>query len=286
MSLSRPLPTSLACWSAANGDIPRLDREVLAAHALQVSRAKVVARPETTLSAEQGRTLNRLAARRRRQEPLAHILGEKEFFGLSFKVDRRVLAPRPETELLVETLLRKAKPGERVLDLGTGSGCIAIAVKTERPDLQVTASDLSADALAVAADNAQRHKAKVRFVQSDWFSALANEFDAILTNPPYVADGDAALGELRFEPKMALAGGATGLDALEAVIGQAGAHLRPGAWLGLEHGHDQAAAVAALLERHGFERIANQRDLAAHPRLTTAHKPLGAICQDQTSCAR
>ena len=222
------------------------------------------------------KVLREIAARRRRQEPLAYILGEKEFFGLRFKVDRRVLVPRPETELLVETLISKAQPGEQVLHLGTGSGCIAIAAKVERPDLRVTASDLSAAALAVAAANAKRHKADVHFVRSDWFDALADEFDAIVANPPYVADGDAALGQLRFEPKTALAGGAKGLDALEAVISQAGAQLRPGAWLCLEHGHDQAAAVAALLRGQGFQDISTKRDLAAHPRLTLAHRPLGA----------
>ena len=207
---------------------------------------------------------------------MAYILGEKEFFGLKFKVDRRVLVPRPETELLVETLINKAQPGEQVLDLGTGSGCIAVAVKVERPDLRVTASDLSAAALAVAAANAKRHKADVHFVRSDWFDALADEFDAIVANPPYVADRDAALGELRFEPKMALAGGADDLDAVQTVVRQAGTHLRPGAWLCLEHGHDQAAAVAALLRGQGFQDISAKRDLAAHPRLTIAHKPLGA----------
>lgn len=217
---------------------------------------------------------------------MAYILGEKEFFGLGFKVDRRVLVPRPETELLVETLIDKAKPGEHVLDLGTGSGCIAVAVKTQRPDLRVTASDFSPAALAVAAANAERHKADIHFVRSNWFDALADEFDAIVANPPYVADRDAALGELRFEPKAALAGGVTGLDALEAIISRAGAHLRPGAWLGMEHGQDQAAAVAALLKMHGFERISARRDLAAHPRLTVAHKPLRAIGPGQKSCVR
>ena len=172
------------------------------------------------------------------------------------------------------------------MDLGTGSGCIAVAVKTQRPDLRVTASDFSPAALAVAAANAERHRADIQFVQSDWFDALADEFDAIVANPPYVADRDAALGELRFEPKAALAGGVTGLDALEAVISRAGAHLRPGAWLGMEHGQDQAAAVAALLKMHGFERIAIRRDLAAHPRLAVAHKPLRAIGPGQKSCVR
>ena len=217
---------------------------------------------------------------------MAYILGEKEFFGLGFRVDRRVLVPRPETELLVETLIDKAKPGEQVLDLGTGSGCIAVSVKTQRPDLRVTASDFSPAALAVATANAERHRADIQFVRSDWFDALADEFDAIVANPPYVADRDAALGELRFEPKAALAGGVTGLDALEAIISRAGAHLRPGAWLCLEHGHDQAAAVAALLKMHGFERISARRDLAAHPRLTVAHKPLRAIGPGQKSCVR
>ena len=207
---------------------------------------------------------------------MAYILGEKEFFGLRFKVDRRVLVPRPETELLVETLISKAQPGEQVLDLGTGSGCIAVAAKVERPDLRVTASDISAAALAVAADNAKRHKADIHFVQSDWFSALADQFDAIVANPPYVADRDAALGELRFEPTAALAGGADGLDAVQTVVRQAGAQLRPGAWVCLEHGQDQAAAVAALLQGQGLQDISTKRDLAAHPRLTIAHRPLGA----------
>ena len=246
--------------------------EVLAAHVLQTSRARILAHPTAPLTPEQARALNRLAARRRRQEPVAYLIGEKEFFGLKFKVDNRVLVPRPETELLVEAIIDKAQPGERVLDLGTGSGCIAVAVKTERPDLQVTATDVSAAALAVAAANAKRHKADIDFVQSSWFDALAKEFDAIVANPPYVADRDVVLGELRFEPKIALAGGQNGLDAIKAIASQAGAHLRPGAQLCLEHGHDQAPTVAALLRRQGFERIVSKRDLAAHPRLTIARR--------------
>lgn len=204
---------------------------------------------------------------------MAYLLGAKEFFGLRFQVDNRVLVPRPETELLVETLIDKAQPGARILDLGTGSGCIAIAIKKERPDLRVTASDVSDAALTVAAANAKRHKADIRFIQSDWFDAIAGEFDAIAANPPYVADRDTALGELRFEPKAALAGGRDGLDALTMIVRQAGAHLRPGAWLLLEHGHDQAPTVAALLKEQGFQGIATKRDLAAHPRLTLARKP-------------
>ena len=265
---------TLAAWLVANADLRRLDRELLAAHVCKIDRARVISRPETSLTAERRQALDGLAQRLRLGEPLAYLVGAKEFFGLAFKVNANVLVPRPETELLVEAVLEKAKPGARVLDLGTGSGCIAIALKVRRPDLRVTATDLSAAALEVAAENASRHGAEIEWLQVDWLQAVPGDFDLIAANPPYVADCDPALCALRFEPRQALASGGDGLDAIKAIIAQAAERLPAGAWLCLEHGWEQAPAVAAQLCVQGYQDIATQRDIAGHPRTTSARKCL------------
>ena len=263
---------TLAAWFAANADLDRLDRELLAAQVCAIDRARVVSRLERPLTAERRQALDGLAERLRLGEPLAYLLGAKEFFGLPFKVNASVLVPRPETELLVEAVLEKAMPGARVLDLGTGSGCIAIALKVQRPDLHVTATDLSTTALAVAAENAARHGVEIEWLQSDWLQAVPGHFDLIAANPPYVADCDPALCALRFEPRQALAGGSDGLDAIKAIIAQASERLSAGAWLCLEHGCDQAPAVAAHLRAQGYQDITTRRDLAGHPRTTSARQ--------------
>ena len=270
---SYPAQMTLAAWLALNHDIDRIDRELLAAHVLETTRARVIARPDRPLMPPQRQSLNGLAARWRRGEPMAYLFGAKEFFGLAFKVNPSVLVPRPETELLVEFALAKAKPGDRVLDLGTGSGCIAITLKAQRPDLQVTATDLSATALQVAAENAARHHADIAFLRGDWLKAVRGQFDLILANPPYVADLEPALTALRHEPQEALNGGDGGLDAIKAIIYEAADQLSPRAWLCLEHGHDQAPAVAAQLRMRGYQGIATEQDLAGQPRLTSCRRP-------------
>ncbi len=263
---------SLGAWLAANEDIDRLDRELLAAKVLAVSRAKVIASPETILTLEAERTLNELANRHRRDEPLAYILGEKDFFGFRLEVNPRVMIPRPETEQLVEIAIAQAPWGARILDLGTGSGCIAVAIKGCRPGLHVTATDLSNRALTTAARNAVAHSLSIHFLQSDWFSAVQGQFDCIVANPPYVADAEAASGPLAYEPRMALASGIQGFNALGVIIDQASPYLAANAWLCLEHGHQQGDAVAAHMHRNGFALVATKTDLAGHPRVTMGQK--------------
>jgi release factor glutamine methyltransferase len=256
--------------------LPRQEAQSLLELAAGLDRVAQVAHPERVLMAQQVALVQALFARRRTGEPLAYMLGEREFWGLAFKVNPAVLIPRPETELLVELALERLPPhaAARVLDLGTGSGAVAIALAHERPGIELTAVDVSADALAVARANASRHGVHVEFALGDWFAALAGRtgirFDLILGNPPYIAAADPHLarGDLPHEPAQALVAGPEGLDALRNIVSQAGAHLAPGGWLLLEHGFDQESACQALFERAAFAQIRTWRDLAGLPRVT------------------
>jgi release factor glutamine methyltransferase len=253
-------------------NLPDLEAKALAQHALGVSRAWLTARLDEPLEIAQARAIERLFARRAGGEPVAYITGEREFYSLDFAVTPAVLIPRPETELLVElAAARLARQSGRVLDLGTGSGAIAVAVAHAAPDAEIWAVDASERALEVARLNAKRHGANVRFVRSDWFSRIgAERFDLILSNPPYVAMEDAhlAAGDLRYEPRDALVGGADGLDAIRAIVGQAPRHLEAGGELLLEHGYDQAERVRDLLAVCGFTDVRSWPDLAGIPRVS------------------
>ena len=250
----------------------RSETQTLLQHALNVNRAYLLAHPEQELDAAQTAAYRALLQRRLAGEPIAYILGEREFFGLKFKVSLATLIPRPETELLVYLALRHLPQGGRVLDLGSGSGAIALSIAHAHPDAEVTVVDASIEALAVARENARRlNIVNTRFVQSDWFARLAGErFDLIVSNPPYIADGDAHLaqGDLRYEPRSALASGADGLDDLRRIIGGANAHLTAGGWLLLEHGYDQAAAVRDLLLSAGLDGVFSATDLAGIERVS------------------
>ena len=213
-------------------------------------------------------------------EPLAYLLGEKEFHGLMLEVTPAVLVPRPETELLVDwagELLADVPGDAAVADLGTGSGAIALAIKHAHPGSTVVATDASADALAVAARNARRHAVDVELLEASWWRGLdGRRFAVVVANPPYVAEADAALQALRHEPRSALTPGGDGLAALREIVAGAPAHLEDGGWLLLEHGFNQAAAVAGLLADAGFRAIETRRDLAGHPRATGGRIAAGA----------
>ncbi|HXU92122.1 MAG TPA: peptide chain release factor N(5)-glutamine methyltransferase [Gallionella sp.] len=250
----------------------RIEVQMLLQHVLGVSRSYLLAHPEQVLDEAKASAYRALLQRRLAGEPLAYILGEREFFGLDFRVTPATLIPRPDTELLVELALQRIPQGGRVLDLGTGSGAIALSIAHSRPDAEVTAADFSNDALEVARDNALRLKiGNARFVQSDWFSALAGErFDLIVSNPPYIADADAHLsqGDLRFEPRTALASGPDGLDDIRRIVADAKAHLTAGGWLMFEHGYDQAERVRDLLAAAGFAEVFSACDLAGIERVS------------------
>lgn len=219
-----------------------------------------------------------LVGRRAAGEPIAYLRGVREFYGRDFTVTPDVLIPRPETELLVDIAKTKVSPGKtaRILDLGVGSGCLAITLALELPQTRVTAVDVSPAALDVARTNALRLGARVEFVESDWFTALASQrFDLIVANPPYVAAGDPHLreGDLRFEPADALTDHADGLSALRHIIAQAPPWLAPGGWLFLEHGYDQAVAVREMLDAVGFVDLEQHRDLAGIVRTSGGRRP-------------
>ena len=255
--------------------VDRLDAQLIVAHQLGQSRSWVIAHDDAALGPLQGDALQAAFERRAAGEPLAYVLGEKEFHGLLLKVDASVLVPRPDTEVLVDWALELLadKVAPRVVDLGTGSGAIALAVKHGCPTAGVLATDISQAALDIARANAQRLALDTAFAQGAWWAALPGQrFDLILSNPPYIAGGDPHLPALRHEPALALTPGGDGLGALREIIEGAASHMAPGAWLLLEHGCNQAEAVQAALRSQGFEGIATRRDLGGQPRCTGAHR--------------
>ncbi len=262
----------------ASSESPRLDAEVLLAHALGTSRAYLYANPDQPLDAAAAARFRQLVVLREESRPVAHLTGEREFWSLNLRVSPDVLVPRPETELLVELgLLRlPERAALSIIDLGCGSGAIAIALATERPACAVTATDQSAAALAVAEANARRLcPGRIEFLVSDWYAALAGRrFDMIVSNPPYIATSEHALTdpELGFEPPDALYSGADGLDAIRTLIAGAPDYLQPGGWLLLEHGFAQAAAVRLLMETAGLEEVSSYADPCGHDRVTAGRR--------------
>jgi len=263
-------------------DTARLDAELLLARALNRDRSHLRAWPERKLSPDEQDRFHALIERRQSGTPVAYLFGEKEFWSRAFKVRPDVLIPRPETELLVELALAALPASETadILDLGTGSGAIAVTLAAERPSARVTATDLSPGALEVAQENAALHGVRnIRFRQGNWFDAVQSEerFDLIVGNPPYVADDDPHLrrGDVRFEPSLALKGGLHGLDAFRSIARDARDYLKPHGQLMLEHGFDQANSLADLLQEFGYTAIRRHTDLQDHFRVTTARRENG-----------
>nr|WP_289623643.1 peptide chain release factor N(5)-glutamine methyltransferase [Paracidovorax valerianellae] len=260
--------------------LARIDAQLLLLHALDrpdAGRAWLLAHDTDALSASAQANFLALCQRRAAGEPVAYLTGRKEFYGLPLQVDARVLDPRPDTETLVDWALQVLEPiaTPRVADLGTGSGAIALALQSQRPDARVLAVDASPEALEVARANGERLALPVRFAQGDWLLGLGEGavFDAIVSNPPYIAADDPHLAALTHEPLGALASGADGLDDIRTIAGQALPHLVPGGWLLLEHGWDQADAVQALLRATGFAEVQSRTDLAGHARCTGGRRP-------------
>jgi release factor glutamine methyltransferase len=278
-NLTEPQTSLQRLLTEAN--VARLDAELLLAHVLGATRSALIARGEQCIGQRQAMRYRTLVARRAAGEPLAYLTGEREFWSLPLRVSEAVLIPRPETELVVERALAllsepRTHAGEpRVADLGTGSGAIALALASARPQWRLLASDISTQALQVARENARRLQLdQIEFVEGDWFAPLGGRrFEAIVSNPPYVAAGDPALPGLRHEPAAALSPGSSGLEALLHLIALAPDYLCPGAWLVLEHGADQARQVAAALVAAGYARVRCRRDLAGHDRVTEAQWP-------------
>lgn len=263
----------LAAAELPDSPSPRLDAELLLAHSLGKSRSYLCTWPEKQLSAEQQARFMADLQRRRQGEPVAYIIGSQGFWSLDLQVSPHTLIPRPDSELLVETSLQLLPPSPaRILDLGSGTGAIALALASERPAWQITGVDRIEQAVSLAQSNAQRLQLEnASFQHSDWFSALwGQRYQLILSNPPYIASGDQHLsrGDLRFEPSSALVSGPDGLDDIRRIIEQAPTYLCAPGWLLLEHGFEQGAAVRALLVEAGFVEVQSRRDLAQHERIS------------------
>jgi release factor glutamine methyltransferase len=264
---------------AGRGECAALEADVLLAHALQRPRTWLIAHDRDPLPGSAAAAAEALARRRLAGEPVAYLVGRREFWSMSLTVTPAVLIPRPETERLVECALEHLAPQHPALvcDLGTGSGAVALAIAGERPAAEVVACDHSRAALAVAAANVQRlAPGRVRTVCSDFLAGLARDrFDLVVSNPPYVAESDPCLraGDLRHEPRSALAAGSRGLDALARIARDAPHHLVPGGWLLVEHGAEQGEAVRDLFTRGGLREVSTRLDLAGHERVTTGRRP-------------
>ncbi|WER45654.1 peptide chain release factor N(5)-glutamine methyltransferase [Cupriavidus sp. WKF15] len=268
---------------AAMAGLPTLEARMLLTHVTGLTRTQLITRDGDTLSLPQRDAFATLLARRLAGEPMAYLIGEREFFGRKFRVTPDVLIPRPDTEIAAESSLARLAgvPHPRVLDLGTGSGILAVTIARERTDAEVWATDISPGALMVAQDNASALGAdRIHFLVSDWYAAVPADlrFHLIVSNPPYIAEGDPHLaeGDLRFEPIDALTDHKDGLSDLAAIVAGAPARLLPGGWLLMEHGYDQAAATQALLERAGFTEVFTARDLAGQERCTGGRRPASA----------
>jgi release factor glutamine methyltransferase len=264
----------VAALADARGMIPSSEARLLLRHLLGCTAAFVEAHGDDHLPGDVAERFAEWLRRRAAGEPVAYLIGMREFYGRDFSVTPDVLIPRPETELLVDLGIAKLagyRTVPRILDLGSGSGCVAVSLALALPLAQVTAVDVSALALGVVQLNAQRHGATIGCVESDWFAALDGScYDLIVANPPYIAAGDIHLrqGDLRFEPPQALTSGADGLEAIRRIVGDSARHLQPGGWLLFEHGYDQAERVAALLQSARYAEIEQHRDLAGIVRVS------------------
>jgi release factor glutamine methyltransferase len=249
--------------------LPAGESRALLCHILGLARERLIAHPETTVGAADRGRFEQAVAQRLGGAPLAYLVGTQEFYGHCFLVTPAVLVPRPDTEVLVDAALAllEGRQAARVLELGTGSGCIALALSLARPDLLVLATDRSWPALQIARENQRRLGARMQLLAADWYAPLAGSFDLIISNPPYIAVGDAHLGGLSHEPQGALTGGQDGLQDLRRIVAGAPQQLAPEGRLLLEHGYDQGAAVRLLLRQSGFCGVRTLQDLAGHERV-------------------
>jgi release factor glutamine methyltransferase len=278
--MSQPATTTELALAAATAriagasDSPRLDAEILLAWVLGVPRSRLFTDPESVLTDASAHDFRAAVCRRRQGEPVAYIIGRKEFWSLDLIVSPATLVPRPETETLVEQALRLIAADDpcRVLDLGTGSGAIAIVIASERPRAEIVATDMSPAALDIARRNADLHAVRnIHFVEGNWIEPVRSQrFEVVVSNPPYVCDNDAVLKTLHHEPRAALAAGPQGMDAIRTIAETARAVLVADGWLLLEHGAGQRDAVAAVMRGFGWTDISCFRDLSGQPRVTRA----------------
>ncbi len=259
---------------AETSDSARLDAEVILCHVLKCGATHLLAWPEKILNQEQTLLFNQLIEQRRAGTPVAYLTGSKEFWSLNLKVTPATLIPRPDTETLVEFVLDKFSDKEnlKLIDLGTGSGAIAIAIASEKPNWEIIATDISAEALAIAKENARSHQiTNIKFIESNWFEQIgAQQFDLIVSNPPYIAEHDPHLsqGDVRFEPPGALAAGETGMNDIHQITAESKKHLKPNGWLVFEHGYNQKELAYNCFNHYAFQEITQLSDLSGQSRIT------------------
>lgn len=275
-------PLTIASWLRQQGSLARLELEVALCHALDCSRAHLLSHPEQQLTCAELKQLSHWTHQLRNHIPLAYLTGEQEFWGLSLSIDARVLVPRPDTEILVECALECLPDAPastqaralQALDLGTGSGAIALAIAQERRDVEIIACDISAECLAVAEANSRALGLPISLRLSDWFERIDQRFHVIVANPPYIDSADPHLSQLQAEPRAALVAPNHGLADLQAIIERAPAHLHRDGWLLLEHGYDQGMATRELLTNRGFEQVGTRRDLGGNERVSWGQLPV------------